>query len=62
MSIRQVLIDEFEGKMLISLRDYERINKSAQPNSLLIKHHRGQAEMYAAVVTALVLAKERIEL
>jgi hypothetical protein len=53
MGVRLQFMDEFEGKMLIAVRQYELINKTAQPNSLLIKHWRGQAEMYAAAIIAL---------
>ena len=52
------LIDEFEGKMLIAVRKYEQINQTAQPNSLLSKHWRGQAEMYASVIVALRASRE----
>jgi hypothetical protein len=58
VSVRLEYIDEFEGKMLTAVREYEELNKRAQPDSLLIRHGRGQAEMYAAAIVALKASRE----
>ena len=58
MGVRLQFMDEFEGKMLIAIRQYELINKTAQPNSSLVKHWSGQAGMYAAAIVALRASRE----
>lgn len=52
------LMDEFEGKMLTAVREYERNEKTAGLNSPLIKHYGGKAEMYASVIVALKAVRE----